>query len=213
MKIESLTPSQKVQGRWTAVFADGSRLKLTDREMVDFSLYAGLDVPEAALEQLKDAAGESAARRRAANILSARPLSRKELEKRLVEKGETPAHAAAAADYMEHLGYLNDEHYAKTLAEYYAAKGYGPRKVRDELYRRGVPREFWEEALAGLEDPDDTLDRLVAARLRRIERPGRDDLKKVSDALARRGYGWSDISAALSRYRREHETNWEDETF
>lgn len=211
MRIESLTPSQKVQGRWIAVFADGSKLKLTDREMVDFALYQGMDVPEGALEQLKDAAGESAARRRAANILSARPLSRQELEKRLVEKGETPAHAAAAADYMEHLGYLNDQTYAKTLAEHYAAKGYGPRKVQDELRRRGVPREFWEEALEGLEEPDETLDRLVEARLRRVEKPDRADFKKVSDALARRGYGWSDISAAISRYRRQHEDEWGDE--
>lgn len=193
------------------MFEDGSKLKLTDREMVDFSLYAGLDVPEGALEQLRDSAGESAARRRAANILSARPLSRKELEKRLVEKGETPAHAAAAADYMEHLGYLNDEAYAKLLAEHYAAKGYGPRKVRDELYRRGVARELWDGALEELEEPDDTLDRLVAARLQRIQRPGRADLKRVSDALARRGYSWSDISAAIRRYQRGHEVEWGDE--
>lgn len=213
MRIESLTPSQKVQGRWIAVFEDGSKLKLTDREMVDFSLYAGLEVPDAALEQLRDAAGESAARRRAANILSARPLSRRELEKRLVEKGETPAHAAAAADYMEHLGYLNDETYAKMLAEYYAAKGYGPRKVRDELYRRGVPREFWDAALESPDTPDDKLDAFIAARLRRVEHPERADFKRVSDALARRGYAWGDISAAIRRYQREHEVEGEDEEF
>ncbi len=195
------------------MLADGSKLKLTDREMVDFSLYAGLDLPEDTLARLRDAAGESAARRRAANILSARPLSRRELEKRLTEKGETPAHAAAAADYMEHLGYLNDEAYAKLLSEHYAAKGYGPRKVRDELYRRGVPRELWDGALAELQEPDDALDALVAARLKRIPRPDRADLKRVSDALARRGYGWSDISAAIRRYQQEHEVEWEDETF
>lgn len=202
MRIESLTPSQKVQGRWIAVFADGSKLKLTDREMVDFSLYAGLDVPEGALEQLKDAAGESAARRRAANILSARPLSRKELERRLVEKGETPAHAAAAADYMEHLGYLNDEAYAKTLAEHYAAKGYGPRKVRDELYRRGVPREFWDEALEGLEEQDDALDAFLRRRFKG-QTPDEKELKRASDALVRRGYRWEDIRGALNRYGAE----------
>ncbi len=200
MKITALVPSQKVQGRWLLTFEDGTKLKITDREMVDFSLYAGLDVPDAALEQLRDAAGESQARLRAANILSARPLSRKELEKRLVEKGETPAHAAAACDYLERLGYLDDRAYAKTLAQYYVNRGYGPRKVRDELYRRGVDRDLWDEALEGLEEPDDALDRFVAAKLGRIECPDRKDIKRVSDALARRGYAWSDISAALRRY-------------
>lgn len=200
MRIETLVPSQKVKGRWLLTFEDGTKLKLTDREMVDFSLYQGLDVPDAALEQLRDAAGESQARRRAANILSARPLSRRELEKRLVEKGETPQHAQAAADYMEHLGYLDDHAYAKTLAQYYSAKGYGPRKIRDELYRRGVPREDWDEALESLDGPEETLDKLVEAKLRRVESPDRKELKRVSDALMRRGYAWSDISAALRRY-------------
>lgn len=200
MKIASLVPSQKVQGRWLLTFEDGTKLKLTDREMVDFSLYQGLDVPEAALEQLKDAAGASQARRRAANILSARPLSRAELEKRLIEKGESPAHAAAACDDLERLGYLDDGQYAKNLAQYYVNRGYGPRKVRDELYRRGVPRELWDEVLEGLEQNDGALDRFVSSRLGRVENPDRKDLKRVSDALMRRGYAWSDISAALRRY-------------
>lgn len=200
MKIVSLVPSQKVQGRWLLSLEDGTVLKLTDREMVDFSLYQGLDVPEAALEQLKDAADLARARRRAANILSARPLSRHELEKRLAEKGETPAHAAQACDELERLGYLNDGEYAKTLAQYYVNRGYGPRKIRDELYRRGVPRELWDEALEGLEEDTDALDRFVASKLSRIENPDRKDIKRVTDALARRGYAWGDISAALRRY-------------
>lgn len=200
MKIASLVPSQKVQGRWLLTFEDGTKLKLTDREMVDFSLYQGMEVPPAALEQLKDAAGGSQARRRAANILSARPLSRAELEKRLVEKGETPAHAAQACDELERLGYLNDGEYAKMLAQYYVNRGYGPRKIRDELYRRGVPRELWDGALAGLEENTDALDRFVASKLSRIESPDHKDIKRVTDALARRGYSWGDISAALRRY-------------
>ena len=36
---------------------------------------------------------------------------------------------------------------ARMVVRHYAAKGYGPRKIRDELYRRGVPREFWEDAM------------------------------------------------------------------
>lgn len=200
MRIEALVPSQKARGRWLLTFEDGSKLKITDGEMVDFALYAGMDVSEGTAAQLKDAAGLSAAKRRAENILSARPLSRRELEKRLLEKGETPQHAAGACDYMERLGYLDDRAYAGNLARYYSQKGYGPRKIRDELYRRGVPREFWDEALEGVDEPDDALDQLVAEKLRRVEHPDRKDLKRVSDALLRRGYSWSDVSDALRRY-------------
>ena len=36
--------------------------------------------------------------------------------------------------------------------------------------------------------------------------PTRENLKKVSDYLARRGFGWEEISSALSRYG----ADWEE---
>ena len=109
----------------------------------------------------------------------------------------------AAAGWLEELGYLNDEAYAKSLAEHYAAKGYGPAKVRDELYRRGVPREYWEEALEGLEDPAEDIDAFLRRKLKGDTEP--KALKRAADALARRGYRWEDIKDGLRRYGTEIE--------
>lgn len=67
------------------------------------------------------------------------------------------------------------------------------------MYRRGIPRELWDEALNQAEDPAGAIDDFVAKKLAG-KTPDRKELKKVSDALARRGYSWSDISAALRRY-------------
>jgi len=113
--------------------------------------------------------------------------------------------AEAVADRLTDLGLLSDGEYARTVARHYAAKGYGPRKIKDELYRRGVPREYWEDALEELEPDDAQIDRLARQKLRGGE-PTRENLKKVSDYLARRGYGWEEISAALDRLREEE---WE----
>ena len=137
-------------------------------------------------------------------MAAARPLSRKELTDRLARREDDRAGAEEAADWLEGLGLLNDGEYARTVVRHYAAKGFGVKKIRDELYRRGVPRELWEDALAGLDDPAETLDRLLAARLKGRE-PDREALKKASDYLARRGFGWQDIAAALRRYGAEGE--------
>ena len=113
--------------------------------------------------------------------------------------------AEEVADRLTELGLLNDEEYARMVVRHYAAKGCGPRKLRDELYRRGVPREFWEDALEErAPDGDQVLE--LARRKLREKGPTRENLKKVSDYLARRGYGWEEISAALERIRAE----WED---
>lgn len=221
MKIERLEPSQHKAGRWLVWFEDGSLLRVGEGDVVAQSLYAGKELNEQEAAALTAAAGQSKLNERAVALLSARPMSRKELvdkltapkpRKKRVEGQPEPtpeavemereallASAEAAADRFAELGLINDEEYARTVVRHYAAKGYGVRRIRDELYRRGVPREYWDEALAEFEAGEDALDKLVRQKLRGAE-PTREDLKKVSDYLARRGFGWEEISAALERY-------------
>ena len=165
---------------------------------------------------------------RAVGLLSLRPMSRKELLDKLCapprqKKEKYPydklddgpdqdvlqaqmeavrEQAEAVADRLTELGLLNDREYAGMVARHYAAKGYGPRKIRDELYRRGVPREYWEDAVEEREPDESRIDKLARQKLRGAE-PTRENLKKVSDYLARRGYGWEEISTVLDRIREE----------
>ena len=103
------------------------------------------------------------------------------------------------ADELERLGLLNDRAYAETLVRHYSAKGYGPYRLREELRRRGVPRAYWDEVLEELDDPAEAIDALLRQKLRG-RTVDRKELKRASDYLARKGYSWNDISAALRRY-------------
>ena len=115
------------------------------------------------------------------------------------DEEELRARADAVADRLEELGLLNDESYAVQVARHYAAKGYGARKIRDELFRRGVPREYWDAALEGLDDPTQAIEAFLEKKLRGWTGDPKE-LKRAADALARRGFSWNDISAALRRY-------------
>ena len=88
---------------------------------------------------------------------------------------------------------------------YYSAKGYGERKLRDELYRRGVPRDCWDGALEGLSGPEEAIDAFLQKKLRGAELSDPKVRRRAADALARRGYRWEDISAGLRRYGAEPE--------
>ena len=226
MKIEKLEPSQHRQGRWLVWLEDGSLVRVGEGEVVSLSLYTGKELTEAEGEALAAAARQNQMDRRAVALLTARPMSRRELVDKLSaptrrrkpgredeaclsdpeqlerEREELRRSAQRAADRLEGLGLLNDEEYAKTVARHYAAKGYGRRKIQDELYRRGVPREFWADALVQSESQAGQLDELVSKRMRG-EEPTRENLKRTSDYLARRGFSWEEISAALERYRGE----------
>ena len=197
MRIEKIEKSKHKQGRVLVYLEGGDLLRVTEDELLRFDLYTGLDIGPDAVVELKRAAAKSEARLRAVSIVSARPLSRQELTKRLTGKGSAGEDAEAAADWLEDIGALDDLGYAKALVRHYSGRGCGEAKLRDELRRRGVPRELWDEALESAPDPAETIEKVLASRLRgRV--PDERERKKLSDLLLRRGFSWRDVRAALS---------------
>lgn len=203
MVIQELKPSRHVEGRWLAVLEDGSILRVGEGEVVEFALYAGKELSEEETERLQDAAHRSGLKSKAIELLMRKPQSRKELGRKLREWEATDEEIEAICDRMEELGYLNEPEYAGRIVRHYAAKGFGERKIRDELYRRGVPRELWDEALSQIEEGDNAsaIDAFLEKKLKGSHDP--KDVKRASDALARRGFAWPEISDALRRYGME----------
>lgn len=206
MRIAKLLPSQRIQGRWLCHLEDGTILRVTENEVACFGLYSGMELTQELRGRLEEAVRRGEAKEKALRLLSGRPMSRKELVDKLTarprdkEKKPIPEELAEeAADRLEELGYLNDAEYARTVARHYAAKGYGERKLRDELWKRGVPREYWDQALEEVQDPTDAMDAFIRRKLMG-RTADKETLGKLSAALARRGYRWEDIRAALSRY-------------
>ena len=199
MVIQELKPSQRVQGRWLAMLEDGSILRVGQQEIADFALYAGRELTEEEAAALTAGLRSRQMRERALELLSRKPQSRRELTRKLNEWGAGPEEADAVCDRMEELGYLNEAAYAARIVEVYSARGFGEKKLRDELYRRGVPREEWDEALARVEDATQAIDDFLRKKLTGWT-GDRKQLQKVTAALVRRGFSWSDIRDAMARY-------------
>ena len=199
MRVDSLTPSKKVPDRWYAEFQDGTRLKVDVAIIADFSLYTGRELSDDEFEELKAVSESRAARVRALRILGARSMSRGEISERLRSKGESDETAEDTADWLERIGAINDAEYAGQIVRHYASRGYGRGRIKDELYRRKIPREMWDEALSGIPEQDDVIDRLIEQKLRG-KTPDRAELKRVSDMLMRRGFSWDEVKSALRRY-------------
>ena len=141
------------------------------------------------------------AKKRALRLLERRDYSRKELILKLTEKGEPLEDAEAVADRLIELGVISDERYSRMLVRHYAAKGYVTCRIKQELYRHGIHTDLWEEAMEELPPPpsqDEIIDKLFRSKLRSSE-PDQKEIKKATDALLRRGFSWSEISASKQR--------------
>ena len=199
MRLVSLVKSQKISDRWYAEFENGDRISVDTALIADFSLFSGRELSGEEFAALKAAAETARIRARALRSLSYRAMSRREIKTRLLEKGESEEAAEDTVCWLERRGLVNDAEYAASIARHYAAKGYGMGKIKDELYRRGVPREYWDEAAESIpDDAGDAIDALLERRLKGSS--DKKELKRASDMLARRGFSWDEIRSALNRY-------------
>ncbi len=198
MRIEAIERSKHKQERVLVHLEGGDLLRITEAELLRFGLFEGLDIDGALVVELQAAARRSEAKGKAAALVGARPLSRRELTRRLCEKGAAAEDASAAADWLEEIGALDDGAYAGMLVRHYSAMGYGEGRLRAELQRRGVPRERWDEALALAPPAQTTIEKVILGRTkgRAVEEKER---KKLSDLLLRRGFAWRDVKAALEK--------------
>ena len=206
MRIERIEASKHKRGRVLVFLEDGACLKITEQELLDFGLRKDDDLNEEILKRLKDAAGVSNVKATAADLIGKRAMSRSSLEKKLKEKVASETEARYASEWLEAIGAINDADYAVLLAQHCARQGYGPQRVREKLYEKGVPRELWDDALESLPDPAETIDRFLESKLRGRTLDEKEK-KRLSDALLRRGFSWSDVKAGLNRLGAEL---WED---
>lgn len=194
---------QTSPGRLIVSFDNGEELRSTLGTVTELRLYSGRELDEAEFEAFRSLSARSLARERALELISRRSMSRKELMDKLISKGEAEDVAEYCAGWLEENGFIDEERYAQQIARHYAAKGYGAGRVRAELSRRGLDRELWDTAMAAMPAGDEKLDRFIASRLKDPE--DRDEIRKISSALYRRGYSWEEIRSALARYNAPQE--------
>lgn len=204
MRIDRIEPSRRRKDRVLVFLEGGDLLRVTEQELLVFGLRPGLELPEQLLAQVEQSAKRSEMKARGARLTGSRMLSKKQVMEHLTRKGGDRELAEDTAQWLEELGAVDESAYAAAIARHYAAMGYGPGRVRQELQHRGVPRELWDDALARMPDPEESIDRFLTAKLRG-KTPDRATLQRLSAALQRRGFSWQDIRPALARLDREPE--------
>ena len=196
MRIDSLKTSPDRAGRYWVTFSDGSKLGLYRQTVEDFGLYTGLELSEDQFSALEKAAGQMSAKMRAVRIVSASSVSKKDLEHRLIQKGEDPDQAKEAVQWMEALHLVNDRNTAEQIVHSCISKGYGLQRAKQALYEKRIPKQYWEDALADYPNQEEKIAAFLRSRLDADS--DQKEIKKAVDALLRRGHSYGVIRRVLS---------------
>lgn len=196
MKVESLKTAPDRAGRYWVTFDDGSKMGLYRQTVEDFALYSGKELDEQEAEALRTSAGQMSAKMRAVRIVSAASVSRRDLEARLVRKGEDPQQAKEAVAWMEDLHLVDDRATAEQVVSSCISKGYGLMRAKQALYEKRIPKEYWDEALADYPDQTEKITAFLKSRL--VADSDEKQVRRAVDALIRRGHSYGTIRRALN---------------
>ena len=128
--------------------------------------------------------------------LDACARSSKELADSLRRRGYVEPVIEAVVARLTENGLIDDAQYALRVAQLQSTKPVGVYAVRRKLRAKGISDEDAEEALAAFDDDQQRAAcRAAAEKLwRKYEAlPRREARAKLSQALARRGFGWDAI--------------------
>lgn len=203
MRIDSLKTTPDRAGRYAVHFSDGTLMRLYRQTVEDFGLYTGKELSDEEMETLRESAGQMSAKMRAVRIVSASSVTKRDLEQRLVHKGEDPDQAKEAVQWMSELNLLDDSRVAEQVVQRCISRGYGLQRAKQALYEKKVPKQYWDDALA---DYPDQLEKIVDFLRDRLgEEYDERELKRAIDALMRRGHGYAVIRKALNQLQLDQE--------
>lgn len=182
---------------------DRVKLHLLVEQYADLGIKVGELTPEQA-DVLMKAGVLCAAIRRGMGLLQYGDRSVRRLAYKLTVKGVDRETAAAAAAYLAEKGFIREDDTARLRAEQSLRKGWGLRRISEDLRAQGFPSDVIEEVAEGLSDVDFAENCAAMIRKKYGEIPDdRAARQKLMAAMMRLGYDSGEIREAMRRILRD----------
>jgi regulatory protein len=200
MIITDVQPRRK---RLSQLYIDGEAAVKVDTETwLRSGLCVGDEIDDERLYQLLQDSAAHRAHEKALYLLEHRAHSKKELADKIARAEFDREAANAAADRMEELGLVDDEQYARRLAqELFERRRFGVRRVKQELQQKGIDAGIVSMVLEEFSPETEETVEKIREIIERKYPAAREDEKvrrRAIAALQRYGYKLDDIFAVIN---------------
>ena len=179
-------------------------MRLYRQTVEDLRMYPGMELED--LDAVREHNSRYSAKMRAVRIISASSVSKRDLESRLVRKGETEEQAKEAVQWLSDLKLVDDRQTARQIVERCIHRGYGIQRAKQALYEKQIPKNLWEEALEDYPDQNEAIADFLRQKIRDPDDP--KQVKRAIDAALRRGHSYGQVKRALENIGSELEEEY-----
>lgn len=180
MKITELSPYKGTT--WQITTENGGKIFIGQRTVEKMNLKKGMELPDSAIESIKEEDLERKSRERAMYLLSGRDYGFVELYRKL-EKTYPKEMCLRTCKLMAEKGLVNDREYAFRLGkQLFEIKKESAVAVRYKLTQKGIPKDIIGEVIdAYCEDDEVVKDRIKALVEKKYKRNLTDEagIRKV----------------------------------
>lgn len=197
MKITAIKTQIKRAGRYS-IFIDGNYvLSLSDTALLDSRLTVGQELTSVEIRELKKLSDEDKLYGLTLRYAAMRKRSKWEIESYLGRKKASPALTDKILSKLSNNGFIDDEGFARALVnDRRLFKPASRRKIIVELRQKHVPDQIIKEVMAEEAAVNDmaALKEIIETKRRQVRY---QDDQKLMQYLARQGFNYGDIKAAL----------------
>ena len=198
MKITSIKQQVK-QKDWYSVFVDEKyAFSLSESALLESKLTSGTAISAGKLRELKKLSDDDKIYNRTLNYIALRPRSKWEIEFYLQRKKASPPLIESILNKLSIIGLIDDEKFAKAfINDRRLLRPASRRKLINELRKKHISNEIIEKAIGNESEDEQAALQAVIGRKRR-QTKYQDD-QKLMQYLARQGFNYQDIKAALGK--------------
>jgi regulatory protein len=197
MKITKITQQQKQRDRYSIFVDEKYSFSLSEGALLDSKLASGQELTTEQVEDYKKLSSDDKLYNRALRYIAMRPRSVWEIKTYLERKGSPAPLIEQITNKLLDLGLLDDRKFAQMFVhDRTLLRPTSRRKMLAELRKKRLPEEVIQITLEEELIDEQAALREIIAKKRQLSK-FRDDNLKLMQFLARQGFNYSDIKAAL----------------
>ena len=204
MLITNISPAVKTPGRYNVSVDGRYAFSLDELQLAELKLKCGNEIDDDKLNYLKNESAFGKNYIRAIDLISRRLRSEQEIRQYGIKKNWTHTNIERVISRLYQKRYLDDAKFAEVYLQSRLKAGkYSLKRIRLDLKRKGLSDQIINNALEQADvsqSEKDTLKRLVEKKYYHY-----NNEPKLINYLARAGFSYDAIKAAISDFRASHD--------